>query len=84
MKLTTSGETLSIPVRYLSPVPPTELGQNAIALDDSDSSGDAGTNLKGKMVSVIAEGEVEGSWVVTQDGAEFYEIMGEHLIVKSD
>ncbi|EIM87218.1 uncharacterized protein STEHIDRAFT_168037 [Stereum hirsutum FP-91666 SS1] len=81
VKLAPNGETLSIPVQYLSPVPPNEAGQNVIVLDDSKLEGSV--ELKGVAVSVVAEGEVEGSWIVTQDGAEFYEIEAEHLVVKN-
>lgn len=81
MKLAPNGETLSIPVQYLSPVSPNEAGQNVIVLDDSKLEGSV--ELKGVAVSVVAEGEVEGSWIVTQDGAEFYEIEAEHLVVKN-
>lgn len=81
VKLAPSGEILSVPLQYLSPIPPDQSGQNVVVLDDSKLGDDVG--LKGTVVSVVAEGEVDGSWVVTQDGAEFHEIEAKHLVVKT-
>lgn len=76
-----SGERLVVPLQYLSPVPPDEAGQKAMVLNDEKGDANGGSEgMKGSVVSVVAEGDGEGSWVVTKDTASFHEVDADCLV----